>query len=63
MITVTVAINGQPIYTRSAVREELRDGVGYYAVDDGSVLAHKYDDGAVALAIKLLKTIKEPKHD
>ncbi len=63
MIPVTILINGQPIFTRSAIRVEMQDGVGRYKSDDGRIIRHKYDDGAVSLAQKLLKTIKEPKHD
>lgn len=59
MITVAILINGQPIAARSAVRKELKSGVGYYACDDGTTIQHRYDDGAVKLAIKLLRTIKE----
>lgn len=60
MITVAVLINGQPIAARSAVRRELKNGTGYYKIDDGTTIQHRYDDGAIKLAIKMLKTIKEP---
>lgn len=61
MITVAILINGQPIYTRSAVRT--RTGkMNHYSCDDGTVIRHEYDHGAVKLAMKMLKTIKEPKH-
>lgn len=63
MITVAILINGQPIFTRSAVRVEMKNGTGYYRCDDGQVIQHRYSSGAVPLAQKLLKTIKEPKHD
>lgn len=54
MLTVSILINGQPLYTRSCYREKW----GKYRVDDSSVIEHKYDDGAVVLAQKLLETIK-----
>ena len=57
MITVTILINGQPIYTRSAVNR--RRDIGKYVVDDGSLIEHNPDDGAVPLAIKMLESIQE----
>lgn len=63
MITVAILINGQPIFTRTAVRVDMKNGMGYYKCDDGKVIQHRYNSGAVPLAQKLLKTIKEPKHD
>lgn len=60
MITVTILINGQPLYTRSAFRLEGKQGeVCKYKCDDGSIITHNYNDGAVQLAHKLLDTIKE----
>lgn len=61
MITVAILINGEPIMARSAVNtgEMLADGSTVYAVDDGSKVYHRRDDGAVKLAEKLLRTIKE----
>ena len=63
MISVTIFINNKPIYTRSAVNrsEVYGKGMQTYEVDDGSVIKHKYEAGAVALAKKLLDTIKESK--
>ena len=55
MLTVSVLINGQPLYTRSCFREE----EGKYRVDDGSIIEHKYNDGAIVLAHKLLDTMYE----
>ena len=61
MITVSILINGNPIYTRSAIRESGSIGeVCAYKCDDGSIITHHYDDGAVTLAHKMLDTIKEP---
>lgn len=62
MITVNILINGHPIFTRTAVRTSTGSSVNEYTCDDGKVLRHRFDDGAVKLAIKMLKTIKEPKH-
>lgn len=59
MITVAILINGQPIFTRSAVRV-VTGTPNEYRVCDGSTIKHEADDGAVALAHKLLETIKEP---
>ncbi len=66
MITVTIFINGSPVYTRSAVNvgssgckvkglKDLED----YKVDDGSVIQHARSHGAVTLAHLMLDTIKE----
>jgi hypothetical protein len=59
MITVAILINGNPIMARSAVN--VRDlGVHCeYKLDDGNVLHHRPADGAVKLAIEMLKTIQE----
>ena len=62
MITVAILINGQPIMARSAVRKKRVGKYGcLYEVDDGSYITHKPKDGAIKLAIELLKTIKEGK--
>lgn len=58
MISVVILINGQLVIARSAVNR--LPEVGAYVVDDGTHVKHNPDDGAVALAIKLLETIKEP---
>jgi hypothetical protein len=59
MLTVTILVNGQPIFTRSVVNRIEEEG-GYVS-DDGQIIKHKPKDGAVSLAIKVLKTIKEVK--
>ena len=60
VLSVSIAINGEPIFARSAVnRGEQPSGFTKYEVDDGSTVLHKPEDGAVKLAIQLLKTIKE----
>jgi hypothetical protein len=59
MITVTIFINGNPIITRSAVNVGDSDSPATYKVDDGRVIKHTRSRGAVALAIKMLKGVKE----
>jgi hypothetical protein len=61
MLTVAILINGHPIMARSAVNtgKTLVDGCVVYSVDDGSKIHHRPENGAVKLAEKLLKTIKE----
>lgn len=63
MISVAIMINGNPIMARSAVNKgiEFDDGNVEYLCDDGTIIYHNPDDGAVELAIKLLKTIQEQK--
>lgn len=64
MITVSILINGQPIYTRSAVNKgELKNNkeLCEYHVDNGLTILHNPKDGAVKLAKRLLDTIKEEK--
>lgn len=63
MITVSILINGQPIYTRSAVNTGIQDKSGRtcYKLDDGQCVMHHHQKGAVPLAVTMLKTIKEPK--
>ena len=66
MITVSISINGQPIYTRSAVNVTEEAGGKYgkgkqvYRMDTGEILInHKTEDGAIKLACRMLETIKE----
>ena len=59
MISVAIMINGNPIMARSAVNEGGTGAEDKYVVDDGSVIWHNPDDGAVKLAIEMLKNIKE----
>lgn len=65
MITVAILINGQPVYTRTALNvrtiETSPKGLQLceYQLDDGSKLEHIRQDGCVPLAIEMLKTIKE----
>ena len=63
VISVSIAINASPIFTRSAVNRGENDlrrkGYSAYEVDTGEVIYHKRSAGAVKLAKKLLDTIKE----
>ena len=59
MLTVTISINGEVIYARSVVNR-IKE-TGHYICDDGTKIKHNKEDGAVELAIKALKTIKEIK--
>ena len=59
-VSVSICINGQPIYARTAVNQgEQPSGFTKYLLDDGSTVLHKTGDGTVALAIQVLKSIKE----
>jgi len=62
MITVSIFINDRPVYTRSArnVTEHIGQEIHDYLLDTGETIKHKRALGAVPLAIKMLKTIKEP---
>lgn len=57
MIGVYITINGTTIFARTAVNRLKEHGV--YVGDDGSRIEHNPDDGAVALAIKMLQTIAD----
>lgn len=57
MLTVSILINGEPIYTRTVVNRVKEEGA--YICDDGSKIVHDPEDGAVKLAIKALQTIHE----
>lgn len=62
VISVTIYINGQPIIARSAVRKEkgTRKGkISHYMCDEGTIIEHAYDDGAIPLVKKMLDTVKE----
>lgn len=60
MITVSILINGQPIFTRSAVNQGSFTAKDCkYKLDDGNYVIHNPTDGAVKLAIKMLEQIKE----
>lgn len=57
MISVTIFINGEPLFARTAVNRLEEHGV--YILDTGERIMHDPEDGAIALAIKMLHTIHE----
>lgn len=57
MITVNILINGEAIFARSATNRLEEHGV--YILDTGERIHHNPDDGAVALAQKMLATIED----
>lgn len=62
MITVSIFINGAPIFTRSGHRRTKKWAKGTkdaYLIDTGEQLYHNQNDGVVKLAIAMLETIKE----
>lgn len=62
MITVSILINGQPIFTRSAVNRGATENGHRYEVDDGPPdIIYRRELGAIPLAIKMLERIKEQK--
>ena len=60
MITVAILINGNPIVAVNAIHQknETENGETAYAITSGEILWHRRDLGAVALAKKLLDTIR-----
>lgn len=65
MITVSISINGRPIYARSAVNigpSKSKLGTHDYKVDTGEIVRHKRENGAVCLVRLLLATIHEVKY-
>ena len=61
MITVAILINGKTVMARSAWRLTWKtpEGLANYHCDTGDIIEHHPDDGVVALAHKLLDTIKD----
>lgn len=58
-MTVQVHIDGKLVLARSANRLAGRPGaMCLYVTDDGKAIEHHYDDGAAALAIKMLANIR-----
>jgi hypothetical protein len=55
VLTVSIAINGRPIFTRSVVNRLAE--IGYYVSDDGNLIEHNPADGAVELAVKALRGV------
>jgi hypothetical protein len=59
MLTVTILVNGQPVYTRSARRQSDKiKKVNEYITDSGDVIKHRYNAGIIPLAKAILDTIK-----
>lgn len=64
MIGVNIHINGHPLLSVTATNTlEICKGMSVYLTDAGNEVLHDPQDGAVVLAIKLLKTIKEQRKD
>lgn len=61
MITVSIVINGEAIYARTAVNRLKEHGV--YVIDTGERILHDPADGAVALAVKMLHTIADDQEE
>lgn len=61
MITVAILINGQPLLARAATNQGRTNSVGetLYRTDAGVHVWHRRDEGAIALAKKLLDTIDD----
>jgi hypothetical protein len=59
MVTVTISVQGSPVFTRSAMR--IRNGDrDTYVVDTGKRIRHRNEEGLVSLTRKMLGTIQEP---
>ena len=62
MLTVSILINGEPLFTRSARNHarENENGETLYKTDAGDEIWHnqQMDNGAIELAKKMLDTIK-----
>jgi len=62
MLTVSISINGEAIYTRSARRQEdiIKKGQkALYKTDAGDVIEFIYGDNIIELTKKILDTIKQ----
>ena len=58
MITVSISINGDPIFARSARNQSvIENGKTKYVTDANDVIWHDRDNGAIELAKKMLDTI------
>lgn len=61
MITVSILINGQPLFTRSARNQDDEQNEKLetkYVTDANDVIWHDRNNGAIELAKKMLDTIK-----
>jgi len=57
-LIVEIKVNYNTIIRRTAVRidnYDLSEEVSTYELDDGTTLRHRYKDGAVKLAVKMLE--------
>jgi hypothetical protein len=64
MLRVRIHVNFTPILDTNVVRVEggsSPDDLNTYEMPDGRRFKHRYGDGAVKLAIEMLKRIEEPK--
>lgn len=64
MLRVQIHINFMPILDTHVVRIKggmEPDDINTYRMPDGITFKHRYGDGAVKLAIKMLRRLKEPK--
>lgn len=61
MLEVTIEINGKEILRKAAVNQQETDEMGktVYAIADGQEIRHDREEGAVALARKMLSRTKE----
>jgi len=61
MLTVSISMNGEPIYARSARRQEdVKKGQkATYKTDAGDIIEFTYGDNIIELAKKNLDTIKQ----
>ena len=60
MMTVAILVNGQPVYTRTLrriINEDVGNGLRCYALDDGTRLWHKPEDGIIELSKRVLDSI------
>jgi len=63
MLRVRISINFTDILDTNVVRIKggtQPDDINTYEMLDGRTFKHRYGDGAVSLAMKLLRRIKEP---
>lgn len=60
MMTVAIFLNGNPLVAKSVVNEGFNSDTGKhsYRLDSGEVILHDRDAGAIALAIEMLKYIR-----
>ncbi len=62
MISVTIDINGRVIHFRSAVNQGKQGldewGLYKYKLDNGDIIVHRRRDGAIPLAIEMLRTLE-----